>query len=272
MEIIDFLLSKFGKIEFKDFDELLDLNLKIKQNEIFEIEESGKLIVIGDLHGDFDSLINILQNSNALSSKKTKFLFLGDYGDRGYYQVEVYYSILFLKKELKDKVILLRGNHEYLQNLEVYPHDLPRQLLAKFGDKANEIYKKIKEFWENLSYCAYSKKYFFVHGGIPINLDFKNLSLQTKIQLLWNDPIEEKGYQNSYRGAGYLFGYDITNEFLKKYNFELIIRSHEPCNAFKENHFGKVLTVFSMKGFYGNKKIGYIKIDFDKNKFEKIVL
>jgi hypothetical protein len=50
----------------------------------------------------------------------------------------------------------------------------------------------------------------------------------------------------------------------------MIIRSHEACNGIKENHSGKVLTVFSMKGIYGNEKIGVIRIK--KNKIEKILI
>ncbi len=265
MEILSYINSKFGKITFEEFYNLLnDVINNFNQKEIEKISDE-KIVVIGDLHGDFDSLMEILEKE--LNNKK--IIFLGDYGDRGYYQVETYFAILTLKKELKDKIILLRGNHEYLSFAPVYPHDLPRQLLAKFSYNAEKVYLKIKEFWEKLSYCAFSEKYFFVHGGIPINLNFEDLSNETKIQLLWNDPIEEKGYKESYRGIGYLFGYDITEKFLKKYNFEKIIRAHEPCNGIKENHFEKVLTVFSMRNYYGNKNIGYLKIN---KKIEKVIL
>ena len=45
--------------------------------------------------------------------------------------------------------------------------------------------------------------------------------------LLWSDPKQGKGREESPRGAGLLFGADVTKEFLKKNNLQLIVRSHE---------------------------------------------
>lgn len=44
--------------------------------------------------------------------KKTKFLFLGDYVDRGAHSVEVICLLLLLKVNFPGNVFLLRGNHE----------------------------------------------------------------------------------------------------------------------------------------------------------------
>lgn len=252
-------LEKIKEEAFKltpyEFEKLLE---EFEEQNEYEILK-GDFLVIGDLHGDLDSLLKILENR-----ENEKIVFLGDYGDRGNYQVEVYYFILKLKESLKKDVILLKGNHEYVE-IPFAPHDFPRALLSKFGNKAYEIYQKVKSFWNKLSYFAVAnEKIFLVHGGIPISspkieelLDKENI-----IQMLWNDPTEEETAP-SFRGIGYLFSKEVTKNFLEKNNFKLVIRSHEPCNAYKLNHENKVLTIFSMKNVYGNEKVSFAKI---KNK------
>ncbi|KAL8550008.1 hypothetical protein ACS0TY_008725 [Phlomoides rotata] len=50
--------------------------------------------------------------------------------------------------------------------------------------------------------------------------------------VLWSDPSMSPGLSpNTERGIGLVWGPDCTEEFLKKYNFKLIIRSHEGPDA-----------------------------------------
>jgi diadenosine tetraphosphatase ApaH/serine/threonine PP2A family protein phosphatase len=45
--------------------------------------------------------------------------------------------------------------------------------------------------------------------------------------LLWSDPEDLVGWAESARGAGYIFGNDVTNEFLRTNNLNQIIRAHQ---------------------------------------------
>lgn len=86
-----------------------------------ELVAPGTEIVFhGDLHGDIHSLIAWVQWLNAngylrdftLIRPNVYLVFLGDYTDRGVYGMEVLYTILRLKVENADRVVLVRGNHE----------------------------------------------------------------------------------------------------------------------------------------------------------------
>jgi protein phosphatase len=228
------------------------------------IPSKGDAIIIGDLHGDIDSLSFILKNSNF---NKTKYLiFLGDYGDRGKNSSEVYYFVLKLKCEFPEKIILLRGNHEFLPGLEVYPHDLPFQLKEKFGSEWKNIYQSLKDLWEYLYFVAIvEKKYLFLHGGLPVNLNSLDEieKRENQEEILWNDPEEISGWFNSPRGAGKIFGKNVTERVLNKIRVKTLIRSHQPpAEGIKVSHEGRVLTISSTKVYGG--KAAYLKLNLEE--------
>ena len=45
--------------------------------------------------------------------------------------------------------------------------------------------------------------------------------------LLWSDPEDKEGWGISPRGAGCIFGPDITTKFIHKNNLKLICRAHQ---------------------------------------------
>ena len=77
-------------------------------------------IIMGDLHGDVRSLLRTLDELNQrkildgfrFRESKYRFLFLGDFTDRGAYGTEVLYTLFRLKAANPDQVHFARGNHE----------------------------------------------------------------------------------------------------------------------------------------------------------------
>jgi len=268
---------------------LSEENGKIGSLDIFgrlvKLKPLGKALIVGDLHGDLESLIQILKESNFLQKMNQEgeaiLIFLGDYGDRGELSVEVYYTIFKLKLLFPEQIILMRGNHEGPEDLLASPHDLPIEFQAKFGEKWTEAYGKIRTFF-SLLYLGVlvEERYLMVHGGLPPQAKTigdlayahtKHPKQRLLEDMLWSDPNEIIGDTcASPRGAGKLYGENATNNALRRFNVKILIRGHEPCEeGFKIDHGGKVLTLFSRKGPpYFNLHGAYLDVDLSE-KFEK---
>ncbi|KPV62127.1 MAG: Calcineurin-like phosphoesterase [Candidatus Bathyarchaeota archaeon BA1] len=255
-------------------------NLRIN-GRLVEVPPEGMAIVVGDIHGDLERLAYILKNSNFLEragkSEDVFMVFLGDYGDRGIHSPEVYYVVLKLKEMFPENVVLMRGNHEGPEDILAYPHDLPIHLRRKFGEEGASIYAKLRELFNHLYNAVLIKeRYVLLHGGAPSQAStmddiayahMKHPRESHLEEILWSDP--EEGITGTYpspRGAGRIFGEDITNKLLRMLNVKALIRGHEPSmEGFKINHGGKVLTIFSRKGPpYYNEYGAYLKLSLSK--------
>ncbi len=280
-------------VEVGEFLHLVEDITKVLDNEsgrvgslqiigkLISIPPVGGAIVIGDIHGDLESLKYMLKHSSfikkAEKDQNVSMIFLGDYGDRGPYSPEVYYVVLKLKQRFPEHVVLMRGNHEGPNDLLAYPHDLPTHLRRKFGEASSSIYKQLRRFFD----CLYNavlieERYILLHGGVPSQVstiedlayaDEKHPRERHLEEILWSDPYEGiKGTYASPRGAGRLFGEDVTDKLLRLLGVKVLIRGHEPSDeGFKINHGGKVLTLFSRRGPpYHNTYGAYLKLSLSE--------
>jgi protein phosphatase len=248
---------------------------------LVEAPPSGEAVVVGDLHGDLKSLVHILEESRFLGKLKkgrdVLLIFLGDYGDRGAKSPEVYYVVLTLKKLFPEHVILMRGNHEGPRDLYPSPHDLPRHLENRFGKKGSEAYLNLRELFNHLyTGVLITERYILLHGGFPSqaktvnDIAFAHKTHPQKLHLeeiLWSDPWTGiKGTIASNRGAGKLFGEDVTDRLLRMLNVKVLIRGHQSSpDGYKTDHNQKVLSLFSRKGVpYNNRYGAYLHRDLSQ--------
>ena len=252
------------------------------------VKAQGRLIIVGDLHGDLESLYRIFIQTQFIRrvahGEDLKLIFLGDYGDRGKYSPEVYFVILHLKQSLPNEVLLLRGNHEGTPLLPFSPHDMPTQLEQKYGESWKEVYSKILTIFPNLPHSAIvENKYLLLHGGAPAQVtSMADISLADKLfpmttyfeDILWSDPKEDiSGVESSPRGLGKLFGEDVTSKALELTKTRSLIRSHESCEGVKVNHSGKVLTIFSRSGApYENTIRAFLELDLSLDAKDAYIL
>jgi hypothetical protein len=114
-----------------------------------KLEPSGEALVVGDLHGDLESLISILQNSG-FTQKMTKrkdatLIFLGRLRRPRRALSRSLLHCLRLKLAFPEQVVLLRGNHEGPEDLMASPHDLPTQFQARFKENWTAAYSAVRE-------------------------------------------------------------------------------------------------------------------------------
>jgi protein phosphatase len=287
------LINNALRMNLQEFVELTDTIIDLLSKEsghVGNLKIIGKLvkatpeneaIIIGDIHGDLESLAQVLKDSCFIEkinqNAKPILIFLGDYGDRGIYSPEIYYIAMKLKEAYPENVVLMRGNHEGPADLLAEPHDLPKHLQNRFDKNWSSAYTKLRQLFVQL-YTAVlvEERYILLHGGVPSqaksleDVAYAHMKHPRKSHLeeiLWNDPEEDlTGTYPSPRGAGRLFGADVTSNFFKMLNVKVLIRGHEPKNiGFKINHKGKILTLFSRKGEpYYNYQGAYLHVDLNE--------
>ena len=99
------------------------------------VRVDGSVVIFGDIHGQFYDLCEVLRKQKFGRTSK-KFLFLGDYVDRGAYGPEVIVYLCALKVRYPDQVFLLRGNHETRSCTEDF--NFREQMLVKFDEETYE--------------------------------------------------------------------------------------------------------------------------------------
>jgi diadenosine tetraphosphatase ApaH/serine/threonine PP2A family protein phosphatase len=175
-----------------------------------------------------------------------------------------------------ENVILLKGNHEDYSASGMpyfYPCDLINEVKTKWGDWNDYFNSRLRPFFDNLYLAAIVQGFIlFVHGGISSKInslnDLNAPGREVEIDVLWSDPYRIEGEYLNPRGAGVLFGPDITKTICERLNVKKIVRSHEPRKAIGgpyEEHGGKVVTISSTK-VYGGKPFVLV---FDGKNLEK---
>ncbi|VDP41354.1 unnamed protein product [Schistosoma mattheei] len=178
--------------------------------------------VCGDVHGQFHDMMELFRIGG--KSPNTNYLFMGDYVDRGYYSVET----VTLLVRFKDRITILRGNHESRQITQVY--GFYDECLRKYGN-AN-VWKYFTDLFDYLPLTA------LVDNSGPM------------CDLLWSDPDDRGGWGISPRGAGYTFGQDISETFNHSNNLTLVSRAHQlVMEGFNWCHDRNVVTIFSAPNY-----------------------
>ena len=252
-----------------------------KENNLIRLD--SPLTVCGDIHGQYFDLMKLIDVGG--SPETTRYLFLGDYVDRGYFSIECVLYLWALKINFPDTIVLLRGNHECRHLTDYFT--FKEECKVKYSE---DVYDVCMESFDCLPLAALMNNQFLcIHGGLSPELhtleDIEKIdrfkeppAFGLMCDLLWSDPIEEFGSENtsehylhnSTRGCSYFYTYAACCDFLKSNNLLSIIRGHEAQDSgyrmYRKSQatgFPSLITIFSAPNYLDvyNNKAAILKYD-----------
>lgn len=159
-------MKEFNPIPEHDVKMLCERAKEILLKESNVTHVRAPVTVCGDVHGQFHDLIELFKIGGNLPH--TNYLFMGDYVDRGYYSVETVTLLVALKVRFRDRVTILRGNHETRGVTQIY--GFYDECMRKYGS-AN-VWKYFTDLFDTLPLTAcVENKIFCLHGGLSPSLD-----------------------------------------------------------------------------------------------------
>jgi len=241
------------ELELKNLCELVK-DLLLEESNVQPV--SSPVTVCGDIHGQFYDLLKLFKVGGEV--KNTNYIFMGDFVDRGYYSLETFTLLMVIKVMYPDKVTLLRGNHESRQITQVYGfYDECQQ---KYGNP--NAWKYCTQVFDLITISALiDGSIFCVHGGLSPDVrtldQIRTIPRNQEIphdgpfcDLVWSDPEEIDAWEISPRGAGWLFGSKVTQEFLNVNSLGLIARAHQLVQeGYKYQFNEKIVTVWSAPNY-----------------------
>ena len=217
---------------------------------------SAPVTICGDVHGQFHDLLELFTIGGKCPD--TNYLFMGDYVDRGYHSIETLCLLLLLKIRYPTRIYLTRGNHESTEITQLY--GFYDECVQKFGN-AN-VWKMFTELFNYLPISAIvNNKIFCLHGGLSPDIEtideIRKIDRRRDVtssgamcDLLWSDPEERLGWGVSPRGAGYIFGSDISKKFTQRNNLMMVNRAHQlVMKGYNWSHENLVCTLFSAPNY-----------------------
>lgn len=164
------------------------------------------IYIFGDIHGEYDLFINLL-NKLDIHYETDKIIMLGDLMDRGPKSYEVLMHIMKWKDEMQDRLIFIRGSHEYML---LKQDDLRYRSIWKMVGKMATVRSFLSHDDNVMNYCEWIEKnsvfyhvedsFWCDHAGAKFEEPEKN----SEEILLWDHGIALK---NEYTGKLVITGH-----------------------------------------------------------------
>jgi diadenosine tetraphosphatase ApaH/serine/threonine PP2A family protein phosphatase len=219
-----------------DVTQIIELIEPILTEQTNVLYLGSPIIICGDIHGQLDDLLYLLSDEvSGRGNYYGKYLFMGDYVDRGHHSINTLLLLLCLKLKDPERFHLLRGNHESRSVTQQY--GFLNECLVNYGH--SWIYTRFNELFDLFPVAAVvDRQIFCVHGGLsPELLLVQNISEFDRVteipesgplaDLTWSDPENVTDWRRNQRGAGFLFGPKQVEKWCHVNNLRFMTRSHQ---------------------------------------------
>ena len=246
----------------KEASMLINKSFEAVSEQPMLLELSAPMQIVGDIHGQFLDLLRLFEFKGMPDGTSTsaRYLFLGDYVDRGPNGLECMFLLMALKIKHPEQIWMLRGNHECAAINRIY--GFYDECKRRYSIK---LWKQFQELFNALPLAALVEaKIFCIHGGLSPDMespdDLKRVARPVDVpdtgllcDTLWSDPDKDiSGWAENDRGVSYTFGADVVERFLERNELDLIVRAHQVVEDGYE-FFGDrtLVTVFSAPNYCG---------------------
>jgi len=288
-ENVHFILNKLKDVQnlghgkrislgMNEVSYICDMYLKYAKTEspLIDINfEGNSFAIIGDIHGQYNDIWKIVNEAYVYGTKHKKnmrYLFLGDYVDRGQNSLETIMLLMCWKILDPTEVYLLRGNHEC--RMVNCRYGFLDEMKSRFQPEAvaRKLFDYMNLCFDHMPIAAVlEEKYFCVHGGISPKLTNLDQIKQLKFpidgdsnklvnDLLWADPCPKVKEFDANPNRGPKFGEEAVDKFFSANpGIVRILRAHQFLSTGVEYNFSrKVATIFSAPNYRQSKNFGGI--------------
>ncbi len=228
-----------------------------REPRLIQLPSRGKVIFVGDTHGDLDATEKITRQ---YLKEPCRVVFLGDYVDRGRYSVENILHLLQLKVDHPDDIYLLAGNHEGYGTKQFFPADFWNSLSTEERESFGRLFEKLPLV------ATAENGVLALHGGLP---DLPSLEDVNGItwgddswsRIAWGDFVEQPGELLGDWGGRLQLGEQYFSRLMQRYQKRLLIRSHQPDSP-REMFDRRCITLFTSHAYVPTRTV--VRVDLEK--------
>lgn len=259
------------KLDAKAIRWMIDESAKVFGQEKMLLEVEAPIKIFGDIHGQFFDLFRLFEITGYPDGKQ-KYLFIGDYVDRGKQSIETICLLIAYKIRFPKQFFMLRGNHECgsINRMYGFYDECKRRYNVR-------LWKEFENCFNMLPVAAMvDDRILCMHGGLSPDLtDLDIINNQSRPQeppdagllcdLLWSDPDNEiSGWTENDRGVSYVFGQDVIKKFNRRHHLNLICRAHQVVvDGYEFMANRGLVTLFSAPNYCGefDNNAGILSVD-----------